>query len=164
VHYNLLNATQAPSTTDRSGVRLRLALAGARLKQLETMLLLAPVELPCPSGQTGPLCDRQKAELDLVQRFGAESAATVEGLQLLCGDGSGRPKPGPTQSCTRPVQQREVIHGIAGHMHLLGRSIRVDLNPGRRPRAPCSTSRSTTSTTRTRTGSASRWWSSPVTG
>jgi predicted small lipoprotein YifL len=130
VHYNLLNATQAPSTTDRSGVRLRLAPAGARLKQLETMLLLAPVELPCPSGQTGPLCDRQKAELDLVQRFGAESAATVEGLQLLCGDGSGRPKPGPTQSCTRPVQQREVIHGIAGHMHLLGRSIRVDLNPG----------------------------------
>jgi hypothetical protein len=94
------------------------------------MLLLAPVELPCPSGVTGPLCDRQKAELDLVQRFGAESAATVEGLQLLCGNGSGRPRPGSTQSCIRPVQQRAVIRGIAGHMHLLGRSIRVDLNPG----------------------------------
>jgi len=130
VHYNLLNLTQAPSLTDQSGVRLRLAPTTKPLKPLETLLLPAPVELPCPAGQTGPLCQRSAAVLDVMQRFGPDAGQMVAGLQMFCGDGSGQPRPGPTQSCTWPVRQAEVIRGIAGHMHLLGRSIRVVLNPG----------------------------------
>ena len=38
------------------------------------------------------------------------------------------------QSCTRPVNAPETVRGVAGHMHLLGRSIKVEANPGT-PRA-----------------------------
>ena len=38
------------------------------------------------------------------------------------------------QSCTRPVMRPETVRGVAGHMHLLGRSIKVEANPGT-PRA-----------------------------
>jgi FtsP/CotA-like multicopper oxidase with cupredoxin domain len=51
-------------------------------------------------------------------------------LHLLCG---GAPA-GPTQSCTRTIQVPETIRGVAGHMHLLGRSIKIEVNPGT-PRA-----------------------------
>ena len=50
------------------------------------------------------------------------------GLHLLCGGGA--PSPAPTQSCDRPVRRPGRIRAVAGHMHLLGRSIRIDVNPG----------------------------------
>jgi hypothetical protein len=126
VHYNLL----AGSSPDRSGVRLRLKDDSRGLDPLETMLLPAPVELPCRPGVEGALCDRENAVLDVMQRFGPRSGQVVAGLQLLCGDGSG-PRPGATQSCTRSIQEPATIRGVAGHMHLLGRKIRIELNPGR---------------------------------
>ncbi|MEO7351679.1 MAG: hypothetical protein ABIR34_00480 [Marmoricola sp.] len=35
------------------------------------------------------------------------------------------------QSCTRMIMKPETVRGVAGHMHLLGRSIRIEVNPGR---------------------------------
>ncbi len=35
------------------------------------------------------------------------------------------------QSCTRTITKPETIRGVAGHMHLLGTSIKVEVNPGR---------------------------------
>ena len=35
------------------------------------------------------------------------------------------------QSCTRTVTQPETVRGVAGHMHLLGRSIKIEVNPGK---------------------------------
>ncbi|WP_117212095.1 monooxygenase [Allorhizocola rhizosphaerae] len=125
VHYNTLGAKGA----DRSGIRLRLRDSGdARLKPLHTKLLPAPVELPCAEGESGRLCDRQQAILDVNARFGAQAGLAVSGLSLLCD--KGQPKPGPVQSCTTPVREAGLIHAVAGHMHLLGRSIKVELNPG----------------------------------
>lgn len=126
VHYNLLAGTQP----DRSSARLRIADGSRRLEPLETMLLPAPVELPCRPGVKGRLCDRNAAVLDVMKRFGPRAGQMVAGLQLLCGGGSG-PRPGPTQSCERTVQQPATVRAVAGHMHLLGRKIRIDLNPGR---------------------------------
>lgn len=123
IHYNLLNGGGADSTS----VRLRVARRGAALKQLRTLLLPAPVELPCPPGERGPLCSRDAAVLDVQRRFGLRSGATVAGLQLLCGGSLSHPRAGPTQSCTRPVPAAMQLRAVAGHMHLLGRSIRVDL-------------------------------------
>ena len=134
IHYNLLNVTPGTPLTDQSAVQLRLTSGSAAIKPLQTMLVAAPVELPCPAGQTGTLCDRTASLLDEVHRFGEDAGATVAGLQLLCGNGSGTPHPGPTQSCSRPVGQTGVIRALAGHMHLLGRSIKVELDPGT-PRA-----------------------------
>jgi hypothetical protein len=126
VHYNLL----AGSAPDRSSARLRVAAGSRDLDALETTLLPAPVELPCRPDAQGPLCDREAAVLDVMNRFGMRSGQMVAGLQLLCGDGSG-PRPGPTQSCTRTVHEPATVRAAAGHMHLLGRKIRIELNPGR---------------------------------
>jgi len=126
VHYNLRHGA-AP---DDSGLRLRLADGNADLAPLQTMLLVAPVELPCAKGETGRLCDRETAVLDLMQRFGSSSGATVAGLQLLCDGNVLEPRAGPTQRCDRRVNSPMVVRAAAGHMHLLGRSIKLELNPG----------------------------------
>jgi hypothetical protein len=128
VHYNLLATGGKPDGSDQSGIRLRLADGGTRLTALQTMLLPAPVELPCAGGESGPLCDRKAAVADVRRRFGAEVGATEAGLVQMC-DG-GTVTPGPTQSCDHPVRQSGTVYALAGHMHLLGRSIRVVLNPG----------------------------------
>jgi hypothetical protein len=121
VHYNLLAGTGA----DTSRVRLRVTDGGGSTKSLETMLLVAPVELPCRPGHQGGLCYRSMAVQDVMARFG-EKVPTADLLHLLCGP----VKPGPTQTCDRTVGQPATIRAVAGHMHLLGRSISIDVNPG----------------------------------
>jgi len=122
VHYNLL----AGDGADRSTVRLRLSEAKGSDKQaLRTMLLPAPVELPCRDNRTKGLCNRTLAVADLKRRFG-EEPATADLLHLLCGPVD----PGPVQSCTRNVREKATIRGASGHMHLLGRAITIDVNKG----------------------------------
>ncbi|NUT35304.1 MAG: monooxygenase, partial [Hamadaea sp.] len=128
VHYNLLGGDGA----DQSGLRLRLADGGAKLQALQTRLLPAPVELPCAPGENHRLCVRSEAVADVIDRFGAPAGRIVAGLPFLCSDGE--PQPGPTQSCTSTVREAGRIYAAAGHMHLLGRSITIELNPGT-PRA-----------------------------
>lgn len=123
VHYNLLAGTGP----DASSTLLRLAPASQRLDPIETMLLPAPVELPCrPAHADGPLCDRTAAVADVMSRFGADGN-TANLLHLLCGE---EIRPGSTQSCTRTIGQPTTIRAVAGHMHLLGRSITIKVNPG----------------------------------
>ena len=124
VHYNLL-AGDAP---DVSAAQLRLAPPGADLTPLHTMLLPAPVELPCrPDHDDSPLCDRATALADVKARFGEQAGSTADFLYFLCGGG---PVAGNTQSCTRTLSSPATIYGVAGHMHLLGRAIRIEVNPG----------------------------------
>jgi hypothetical protein len=112
-------------------VQLRLAPGTAHLRPVHTSLLVAPVELPCAPGQSGPLCDRGESILDLMSRFGPDAGTLVAGLQLLCGGASlTAPQAGPTQYCDRRVRDAATIVAVAGHMHLLGRSITIELNPG----------------------------------
>ena len=90
-------------------------------------MLPAPVELPCRAKHSGnPLCERDAAVADVKQRFGAEGG-TADLLHLLCGT---KPKAGEVQSCTRTLGEAITIHGVAAHMHLLGREIRIEVNPG----------------------------------
>jgi hypothetical protein len=125
VHYNLLGA--AAGATDRSAVRLRFT-DRADLTPLETMLLPAPVELPCADGETGPLCDRAAAVRDVARRFGEPSARVADRLLRGCG-GGGPPRPGEVQSCDHPVPAAGTVYAVGGHMHLLGRSVTVRLEP-----------------------------------
>lgn len=125
VHYNLM----AGAEPDTSAADLRLT-RDRSTKALQTRLLPAPVELPCRPGKGGELCERANALADVKARFGDRPGATADMLHLLCGGGP----PGPEQSCTREILEPETIRGVAGHMHLLGKTIRIEVNAGT-PRA-----------------------------
>jgi hypothetical protein len=128
VHYNLLATDGGPAGTDRPGVRLRLTDGTAATQPLSTLQLSAPIELPCAAGEAGPLCDRAAAVADVTQRFGAEVGDTQAQLLSACSNGTA--VPGDTQHCDIPVPQPVTVYATFGHMHLLGRSMKVELNPG----------------------------------
>ena len=124
VHYNLLAGTEP----DRSAAELRVTPVSEKVRALETRLLPGPVELPCrPEHSVGELCDRAAALVDLKKRFGTGPGATADLLHYLCGP----IRPGPVQSCTRTIMEPETVRGVAGHMHLLGKSIKIEVNPGK---------------------------------
>ena len=128
VHYNLLVA----HTPDTSSTQIRWMPRSAHLTPLHTVLLPAPVELPCrPGHDASPLCDREAAVADVKARFGDVAGSTADLLYFVCG---GRPEPSEVTSCTRRVPRPMTILGVAGHMHLLGRRITIVTNPGT-PRA-----------------------------
>ena len=122
VHYNLLKGA-AP---DQSSTQLRWMPGDTDLTALHTFLMPAPVELPCREDHDdSPLCDRDAASVDVKKRFGmAGNTNTL--LHLLCGEAI---VPGNTTSCTRPISRGMTVLGVAGHMHLLGRKISIEVNP-----------------------------------
>ncbi len=123
VHYNLLGGPGP----DRSATLLRLAPGSQHLTPLTTMLLPAPVELACRPGHTdNMLCDRTAAIADVVKRFGPVGQ-TNNWLGVLC---NAKPVPSQVTSCARTITEPTTIRGVAGHMHLLGRSIKIEVNPG----------------------------------
>ena len=129
VHYNLLATGGRPGASDQSGIRLRLTDGAAGFKPLQTQGVEAPVELPCPSGDSGPLCDRSAAIADVASRFGPQIGHAEDNRVREC-DPGGSPVPGNTQHCDQPVREAATVYAVAGHMHLLGRSIKLELNPG----------------------------------
>ncbi len=128
VHYNLLASGGKPAGSDRSGIRLRLADGSGAHVALQTQELPAPVELPCAPDETGPLCDRTAAMTDVAKRFGPQVGGVEARLVEHCDNGV--VTPGPTQHCDYPVPRAGTVYAVAGHMHLLGRSITVQLDPG----------------------------------
>jgi Copper type II ascorbate-dependent monooxygenase, C-terminal domain len=132
VHYNLI----AAAGPDRTRAELRIRPATTPLTRLQTQLIAAPVELPCPDGVTGPQCSRQQAFQDEVNKYGVQNAAIPTALLRICGKtladypqsvGSGA---AIGTSCDRAVTQQETIYGVAGHMHLRGHDIKVTIDPG----------------------------------
>ena len=120
VHYNLL----AGDEPDTSAARLRLAPGDARVEPLDTLLLPAPVELPCRPGKTGPLCNRAKAMADVKARFGEGPGSQGDLLHLLCG----AEDIGPVQSCSRPATRAMTIRAAAEQVHVAGRAIKDAVN------------------------------------
>jgi hypothetical protein len=125
VHYNLANGI----TPDRSRAVFTLA-PPAGLRAMETVLLPAPVELACVKGERGRLCNRDAALADLGRKYGSLASAAPGALLFFCGKDAANPKATTTSTCDRTVSRPTTIHLVAGHMHLLGKSIRVELNPG----------------------------------
>ncbi len=132
VHYNLIEA----SGPDRSSAQLRLRPASTKLIPLETHLIAAPVELPCPDGVSGPQCSRQQAIQDEVTKYGAENAFIPAALLKICNktlaDYPASVGTGTSigTSCDRTFNSHQTIYGVAGHMHLRGQDISIVLDPG----------------------------------
>jgi len=132
IHYNLL----AGSTPDQSQVKLTTTpAAGSTLKPLSLYQLVAPPDLPCPTGVTGPLCNRAKSIADLDTRFGTQAGDFVNLLETICNHNYSVLKPSTGQVGTKctyiPGIQLPaaggVIRAITPHMHLLGMKAVVTL-------------------------------------
>ncbi len=122
VHYNLLKG----AVPDQSSTQLRWMPGTTDLTPLHTFLLPAPVELPCrPEHSDGELCDRDAAAVDVKMRFG-EAGNTSTLLHILCGTDI---VPSENTSCIQHVSRGMTVLAAAGHMHLLGRKISIQINP-----------------------------------
>jgi hypothetical protein len=131
VHYNLLAAGGKQIRTDQSKIVMEAIPAlGATVKQLKVELFPAPVELACPPGINGPLCDRKKSLIDLAGRTSTGSAFESAGINILCGGDPFNPKATLVSSCDKVVDTNFTVIAAAPHMHLLGRSLKMILNPG----------------------------------
>lgn len=129
MHYNLLATDGGPAGSDRSAVRLRLTDGTPQTRELETWSLGAPTDLPCAADESGPLCDREASIADVTKRFGPEVGGFADEQVEECNEG-GVPTPGDTQTCDHEVEEPVTVYAGFGHMHMLGRSLKVELNPG----------------------------------
>jgi len=126
VHYNLLVGDKPVRNT----LVLKTVPRSAPVLPLHLQEALAPPDLPCPSGVTGPLCNRAASLANQGQRFGAQSVEIVNGIEEVCGHNPANPPVGDTASCIWSIQKTGYIVRTQVHMHLLGRSFRMVLNPG----------------------------------
>jgi mono/diheme cytochrome c family protein len=131
VHYNLIHKAMR----DRSRAVLRfLPTDQGKLTPLNTILLPAPVELPCPRGVTSSLCSRDVAVKEEIKKYGYDAALIPAGLLYLCGKSLADYPSSPasvkslTTGCARRVTRPLRIYGVAGHMHIRGYDIRIELN------------------------------------
>ncbi len=131
VHYNLLAAQDGKLETDQSKIVMETIPAkGAKVKQLHLELFPAPVELACPVGVTGPLCDRRQSLIDLSARTSTTSAFEAAGINALCGQDPFKPTASLKSRCDKIMNSNFNVIAAAPHMHLLGRSLKLTLNPG----------------------------------
>jgi hypothetical protein len=133
IHYNLLAASMTPMKFDQSGVSLTYlpstTAAAKAVKSLRFDLFPAPVELACPVGITGPLCDRRASLLDLAARTSPMGAAEAPAISLMCHQDPFNPAASTISTCDRTITKAETVIAAAPHMHLLGRSMKIEVNP-----------------------------------
>lgn len=131
IHYNLSTA-RAP---DRTRVALELEPETSELDELMTLPLSAPVEIPCPSGVEGAQCLREKAIQRVADLYGARQARLPDKRLKDCrqtlddyADNTGEHA---LSFCDflSPFPFTLTLYGVLGHMHELGRSFRMQLNP-----------------------------------
>ncbi|MDH3606187.1 MAG: cytochrome c [Acidimicrobiia bacterium] len=127
VHYHF--DIDAPE--DRSSIRLDFA-DDAGLSEIHIETLLAPAEIPCTTDEEGPLCDRATALATKVADYGLRGAP-ADFILSFCGQSSAdyanMTSGIATSSCDSRIQDPGQIISVLGHMHELGRSFRMTLNP-----------------------------------
>jgi hypothetical protein len=133
VHYNLNNGTGE----DRSRVKISVAPEGKKLVPIASQLRIAPVEIRCPDSLNTPECTRENTLRVNVERAGVLAGKflpnsllqgcgqTAEQYQKPVGDASNI-----VSSCDQRNPADMTLYSIGGHMHLLAKSIKIELNPG----------------------------------
>ena len=96
-----------------------------RCASAASLVQSAPVELPCPAGTTGALCTREAALAHLRTDYG--SSFLPDALLAFCGRTN---VTATTTSCIQRADRPLTVYGVAGHMHVRGRDIRVVVDPG----------------------------------
>ena len=126
VHYNLLVGDK-PVT---NSLVLHTVPVSTPLLPLNLDLLPAPPDIPCPAGVTGPLCNRAASLANLGHRFGQSAVDFVNTLESVCGRNATDPPAGDSTSCNWPIGESGYIVRVGAHMHLLGTTLKMVLNPG----------------------------------
>jgi len=125
-------------TPDESGLAMQLdpATPNSNVKAVRVVNPLGPVEIPCaPKDQAAPLCNRDAAIKDDVAKYGPSGAGNEAGLLGICGktpemltkDFTGTVV---RSSCMTTVPEDGLMTAAMGHMHTLGNSISLTLDPG----------------------------------
>ena len=130
IHYNYKDG----ALPDRTRLVLQTEPANGELLALQSVPLIAPVEIPCGEGAVGPECERGRVLAELREAHGLR-ASILPGLLLgLCGRAieEFQEQDGPTVTswCDAPMRYAGVIVEVGGHMHTMGRSFSLTLNPG----------------------------------
>jgi Copper type II ascorbate-dependent monooxygenase, C-terminal domain len=126
IHYNLLRGDKPV----RAKLQLNTVPSTTPLKPLDLTLMPAPPDIPCPAGVTGALCTRSASLADLGQRFGGGAPVFDSVIESICGRNPLNPPAGNTTSCTWPIGGGKSIVRLGVHMHLLGRGMKIVLDPG----------------------------------
>ena len=134
VHYNFSNETG----TDNSKVVLSVAPQGAKLRAIRSQLAAAPVEIRCADNLKTAACRRENTLKENTARIGFLGGNMLpNGLLMSCGQTAAQyQKPvgnakNIVNSCDQTAPGDNTLFAIAGHMHLLARSIKIELNPGK---------------------------------
>jgi polyisoprenoid-binding protein YceI/mono/diheme cytochrome c family protein len=128
VHYNL----SAGIEPDQSGVGLELSTE--KLNPVMGADMFAPVELPCPVGDNSESCKRSHALADLkAQEPDTEPGETNDGMLAMCGktlaDYARQDVSNIVSSCDYKSAVDGEIVTLYAHMHTLGKSFQLILNP-----------------------------------
>jgi len=126
IHYNLLRGDKPV----RSSLHLHTVPASTHLQPLHLDLLVAPPDVPCATGVTGPLCDRAAELASIGQRFGPDAIGFDNIIEQACGRNPGAPPVGTSTTCVWPIGAGQTILQVTAHMHLTGRAMQVVLDPG----------------------------------
>lgn len=130
IHYHY--ETAAPA--DASELHLDLGSVDDLTSEILVRQYVAPVEIPCATTESGPLCDRDAAMADAIERFGT-GGVRADQINGLCGvtpaDFAHMTDGIATSTCDLPIYGFGEIISVLGHEHELGASFRMTLNPGK---------------------------------
>jgi len=113
------------TSKNSASMKVSLSLATTPVASLKTLLIAAPVEVACSPQESGPLCIREAALIDLANRTSDKGALQARGLPFICGQNAFNPIPSPVSECTTTIRSPLKIYGVTGHMHQLGKNISV---------------------------------------
>ncbi len=124
-----------PPVADQSSVALQFDPITDAIRPLMVENPVAPVEIPCPAGVQAPLCDRSAALADDARIYGPAGAFVEPGLLGLCGEAPQQVAALFQQgvahtTCNFKVPVSGQIVDVMGHMHTLGKTFRLTLDPG----------------------------------
>ena len=109
----------------KASMKITIEYAASTVAELKTMLVAAPIEVPCAPSESGALCNRDAALADLAKRTSAKAALQETALLFLCGKSPTKPIPSTVSDCSQRVNSSMTIFGVTPHMHQLGKSVTI---------------------------------------
>jgi hypothetical protein len=118
---------------DQSSVSFQTDPVTAGIQPIDIVNPLAPVEIPCMPGVSAALCDRSTALASDQQLYGPIGQLAETGLLLICNKTPQQLTMNfqgvASSSCDTTVPVSGQIVATMGHMHTLGKTFRLTLDP-----------------------------------